>query len=49
MNIYKFVNKSLDDLTYKMYDVANNFNRQKFEATCLKNRLKKKIRKNDKR
>ena len=34
--------KSINDLTYKLYDTANQFNREKFEKTCLKNRLKRK-------
>ena len=42
---YEFKMKSINDLTYKLYDTANQFNREKFEKTCLKNRLKRKKKK----
>ena len=42
---YEFKMKSINDLTYKLIDTANQFNREKFEKTCLKNRLKRKKKK----
>lgn len=35
----------LDKLELHLFDTVNNFNREKFEATCLKNRLKLKKKK----
>jgi len=34
---FKIANTLLKDLEYKLYDTANQFNRKKFEKTCLKN------------
>ena len=43
--IYPYRISNLDKLETHLSDTVNNFNREKFEKTCLKNRLKRKRKK----